>query len=468
MLRRLILLTVTAGCLCSSMTARAQDNPFSGEPGRFVPWDGNGAWAPNGGYPAMSTPYGSVPSPYTPAEQAPIVNNGPYPHPRSIYEFQPDGDTRGPFYSSSTGGTRMRDALQNAYFRLDYLNWKTDNPGNQLIGAPWLNTNARDVLHAPGNADPLSASIIPLARERDGSVRTDPSGFLIAPQAHDLSPFDFKNRNGLRLTMGIPTGRGAIEANIWALQNETDSYRVEPRTDETGLFLIYPTIPLMNNGQLVDPSLDASAPMILFDDFMHVQFANELYGAEINYFRGAINEGAPYKIELMAGGRFIRLREDMLITGNDIRNQVSPQILAVSSNHLFGPSVGLRLEAEHWIFKVGVDTRITAAFNRNNNLVRTVDLFPQFRTPVQSNDDHTDIAPVHELQVYGQVKLTHRLKLRVGYNLLTLFEVARPQNQVIWDDSGIVDGPTLIRVGNDKLETFQASGLFVSGEWSLF
>ncbi len=485
MLRRLILLTVVASCLGSLTPARAQDNPWSGEPGRFVPWDGNGAWEPWGGYPPMATPYGSAPSPYSappPAlpPNAPLYNQGPYPHPQSIYEFQPPGDVRGPFFESSPGGQRLQAALQQTFVRIDYLNWNLTDPGERLVGAEWLNANARDITRQPGNTERFSASVIPLARNRDGTIRfvpddpfpptTGPVPATVLPQAVDLSPFDLKNRNGMRFTVGVPVDNGSLEFNIWGLQKVSESFRVEPDFTRLGTtnFYIYPAIPLTNNGQLVDPTLDAVAPMILFDDFMHVQFGTELYGADLNYFRKLIHEQDSMRLELMAGGRFIRLREDMFITGHDQQMQVSPQILAVSSNHIFGPSVGLRLELEKWIFKVGADTRVTAAFNRHNNLVRTADLFPQNRTPTQSDDDHTDFAPVHELQVYGQVKLTHRLKVRVGYNLLNMFRISRPQNNVIWDDSGIADGPVRIRMGENDLETFNASGLFVSGEWSLF
>jgi hypothetical protein len=467
-------MTAVLGCVSGLTPALAQDNPWSGEPGRFVPWDGNGAWAPYGGYPPMSSPYGSSYSPHSADPPAmvpngPVMNQGPYPHPRSIYEFQPQGDVRGPFYSSSTGGQRMSDALQNTWFRVDYLNYELTDPGERLIGSEWLNTNARDVLHAPGNTDPLSASIIPLARDRDGTVRTDINGnFLIAPDAQDLGSFDFNNRNGIRLTMGIPTESGTIEGNIWGLKSVDESFRVEPVFDQTGLFLVIPAIPLTNNGQYVDPSLDVSAPMILFDDFMHVQFGQELYGAEINYLRRIFDYGSPVRFELLAGARYIRFYEDMLITGNDLQTQTSPQILATSSNHVFGPSIGLRMEFEEWIVKLGAESRLTAAFNRHNNLVRTVDLFPDNRTPVQFDDDHTDVSPIHELSLYAQIKLTHRLKLRVGYNLLTMFEMSRPQNNVVWDDSGIVDGPTLIRVDDGDLETVNVRGLFVSGELSLF
>lgn len=474
MRRWLILLFVTVGCFSSLSAARAQDNPWSGEPGRFVPWQGNGMWPPNGGYPAMSTPYGSRPGPYSenppmvPPEGA-IVNQGQYPRPQTVYEFLPEGDVRGPGWENSPGGDRLRRTLEQTWFRVDYLNFDLTGPGERLVGAEWINANARDPIHGFGPQDVFTNSVIPLARERDGTVRNDIGGaVLLVPQAYDLSAFDLRHRQGVRLTTGIPLETGTLEASIWSMAKQTESYRATPFFDELLIHQVIPAIPLTNNGQLVDPGLDPAAPMILFDDFMHVQFGTELYGADINYFRGAIRHNAPLRIEFAAGARFIRLHEELFITGQDLRNQIRPEILSASSNHIFGPSFGLRAEWEYGIVKLGADSRVTAAFNRNNNYVRTNQLFLQNQLPTKSDDDHTDFSPVHELQVYAQVKLTHRCKLRVGYNLLTLFEVARPQNQIIWDDSGIVDGPVRIRAGASQLETFNASGLFVSGEVSLY
>ena len=256
------------------------------------------------------------------------------------------------------------------------------------------------------------------------------------------------------------------------MQKDHDSFRVETEFGLEQLVgltpIVIPAIPLTNNGNLVDPSIDISAPMILFDDFMHVEYGTELYGADINYMRGVIRHNAPMRIELTAGARYIRLHEELLVTGNDLRNQIQPTILSASSNHIFGPSVGVRAEWEYGLLKLGADSRFTAAFNRNNNYVRTDNLFLQNQLPTKSDDDHTDFSPVHELQLYAQVKLTHRCKLRVGYDLLTLFEVSRPHNQVIWDDSGVVDGPVRIRAGADHQETFNAHGIVVSGEISLY
>lgn len=486
MFRWLSILVVAAGCTLSGAASRAQDNPWSGEPGRFTPSGGNGAWEPYGGYPAMTTPYGSAYSPNSldpplMPPNAPHLQQLPGPRPQSIYEYLPPGDVRGPGYETSTGGLRLRRALEHTWFRVDYLNWDLTGPGEDLIGAEWLNANARNPIAGYGPADGF-ASAIPFARNRDSTIRLNPNNlnqptFLI-PQASDLSAFNFQHRNGVRFNVGFPTESGALEANVWTLQKNTDSYRVEPRFDVGLRTFVLPAIPLTNNGRLVDPTFDAVAPMILFDDFMHVQYGQELWGAEVNYFRGAVRDNENLRIDLIGGGRFIQLREDLLVTGNDLFTLTSPEILGTSTNHLFGPSVGLRIEWEYGILKLGADTRLTGAFNRHNNTVGTRNLFrlpadpitglTAVTAPTESNDDHTDFSPIHDLKLYAQVQLTHRVKLRVGYDLLNVFNVSRPQDMIVWDDSGIANGPVNIRADATNLEHFRASGLFVSGEVSLY
>lgn len=480
MLRWLIILVVAAGCLGSSPAVRAQDNPWSGEPGRFEPWGGNGAWAPYGGYPAMSTPYGSMPSPYSAPPplvppNSPHLEQIPGPRPQSIYEYQPPGDTRGPFWEDSPGNRRFRESLQQAWIRVDYLNWNLTDPGERLIGSEWRNANARNPLIGYNQFD-HPASVIPLARNRDGSVRQDQVVFILG-RASDLSAFDFQHRNGLRFNFGFPTEYGNIEANVWSLAKNTDHFRVEPALDQFGLFE-YPAIPLTNNGRIVDPTLDPITPMILFDSYMHVQFGQQMYGAEVNYFRGTVRDNEHLRIDLVGGARYIRLREDLLVTGVDLLNAINPEILSTTTNDLFGPSVGVRVEWEYGILKFGADTRLTAGFNRANNTVRTRELFrlppdpitnaDRVSAPTNSKDNHTEFCPISDVKLYAQVQVTHRLKVRVGYDLLNIFRVSRPQNSIVWDDSGIADGPVLIRADGTHLEQFKASGVFVSGEWSFY
>ena len=467
MLRRLILMTVTAAWLCALPTARAQDNPWSGEPGRYTPWQGNGMWPPYGGYPAMSTPYGSSPnSPYsappplTVPNGPPPVNMGSRPAPQTVYEFLPEGDTRGPHWLDAPEREFFRKVGESIWFRAEYLNYSLSDPGSALLGSNYINADVRNPLSAAPN--------VIFARERDGTIRTDIGGqFLIVAQAHDLSPFDFNNRNGVRLTAGLPTQFGGIEGSVWSMQKGNDSYSVAPQIQQ-GLYYVIPAITLTHNGQLVDPFVDPIAPMILFDNAFGVRYSTELGGADFNFLTNAINPGAQVKIQLLAGGRFIRLAEDLSIAGADLRDQLNPQLLSTSRNYIFGPSIAARAEWESHGLLVGAQTRFTAAFNRHEDLVRTVDLFPDNPIAQQSTDAHTEFAPVLDLSVYAQLQVTRRLKVRVGYDLMALFQVSRPGNTIVWDDSGSVGGPILIKADSTNLDTFRASGLSVSGEITLY
>lgn len=467
MLRRLILMTVTAAWLCALPTARAQDNPWSGEPGRYMPWQGNGMWPPYGGYPAMSTPYGSSPnSPYSAPPPMGVPNGpppahmGPGPTPQTVYEFLPQGDTRGPHWLDSPEREFLQKVGESIWFRAEYLNYSLSDPGSTLIGAPYAGADVRDPLAA-------APSVI-FARERDGTVRTDIGGqFLIVAQAHDLSPFDFNNRNGVRLTAGLPTQFGAIEGSVWSMQKGNDSFAVSPQIQDN-LYFVIPAITLTHNGQFVDPFVDPIVPMVLFDNGYGVRWATELGGADFNFLTNPLDPAAPIRLQLGVGGRFIRLAEDFSVAGSDLYNQLNPQILSSSRNYIFGPSIAARAEWEARGLLLGVQTRFTASFNRHNDLVRTVDLFPDNPNAYQTSEGHTEFSPVFDMSVYAQLQVTQRLKVRVGYDLMALFQISRPNNIVVWDDSGSVGGPILIKSDASSLDTFRASGLSVSGEITLY
>src|SRR5690606_11742737 len=133
-----------------------------------------------------------------------------------------------------------------------------------------------------------------------------------------------------------------------------------------------------------------------------------------------------------------------------------------SLNDIFGPSIGLRLETHYKKLTFGAQSKFTFSFNRHEDLVRTVELFLESQDPRVTVEGHTDFAPIHELQLYAQMQLSERLRVRVGYNLMTVFEVSRPYNNIYWNDSGVPEDPTMIVVRARERETFHASGLTIS------
>ncbi|MEZ6065026.1 MAG: BBP7 family outer membrane beta-barrel protein [Planctomycetaceae bacterium] len=478
MLRRMILCTVIAACTAGTSAVLAQGNPYSGEPGRSIPWNGNGMWEPYGGYPAMSTPYGSAPSPYS-VDPPRRVPGGPPPidaglAPKHIYEYLPEGDLRGPLYETTEFERSIAGAIRNSWVRVDYLNWSLSDYDDQLLGSPYLNADAT----APVN--PLSGDTI-FARNRDGTVRLDVAGdFPIVAQAQDLGRLLLDDRNGGRITFGMPTtsGSGTWEANVWSIEDYNGNFQVQPRAvgvvfdPVTGApvsgVIVIPAIPLTVNGQRVDPLNSAFAPQILFDDFMAVSTNLELSGAEAIYRHRPVNHNAPLDIQFLAGFKYIRLAESINITGSDTLNVLNPTIIGQSSDYIFGPTVGASIEWSSKRLKFGIEERFTFGFDRHHNAVATFGLFPDNRDGSLFAEQGTGFTPVNQIAVYGAVNVTERLSLRVGYELLSMFGVNRAHENFVFDDSATINGPTRLRVDGDNRSTFNAHGFTISAELLLF
>lgn len=483
MLRRLTTLTVIAALLGGFQPASAQDAVWPQGPDRFTPYGGEGMWPPNGAYPPASSPYGSyqVLEAYRPAPGMVEMNGGyaslgdtpqgygPGPtHPyNTTTQYLPNGDLRGPFYHDTPFQKYAKAVASHTWLRMDYLNWSLTGPGEALIGA-----EVRGV-------DPRDDDVMIASDERDGFPRFDPAtGDVIFAQAHDLSGIDMHHRNGLRATLGMPFLAGEFEAGIWSLEQAEERFSAGPHINSFGNIAI-PAITLLIDGQKADASLGTSPPMILFDDAFHTTLQTELMGTEFNYVHGPWQDGIPFTIQPIVGFRYVRMHETLTVTGSDLRKALNPQISSESLNNHFGPTIGMRAQWQHKRLLLGLESKLTFAVNRHEDRVRTSELFRYLDTSTdpatnvvfparQTAEGHTDFAPIYSLQLYGQWQLTQRMKVRVGYDFMTLFETSRPYNNIYWNDTGLPEDPTSVVVRARDRETFYAQGLFVSGEISLF
>ena len=367
----------------------------------------------------------------------PPVSGGVNP---TIYELLPPD--RGPFYDGdSMLDQSIRDTFARAWIRLEYLNWSMSDPGGKLLGAPLATLDARQGVPAVGRG------------------RARPNTITFVPT---MSGADFGDMNGLRGSFGIPTRVGSIEANVWALEQADWRLQIDPRVDAATGTVIIPAVSLLNNGMPADDRL------VMFDTSYRAAFRSDVMGTEGNFVFSPITPNAPIVFQPIAGIRYMRVFEELQISGSDEVTMTNPRIRSRSQNNLFGPQVGFRAEVQHERFTLGVEPKFTFGFNRHSDQVLAEEIFEA--TDADGNilrtvtgDDDSDFAPMFNLSVYARVHLTQHLSVFVGYEAIVASEVSRPYSNIIYNDAGVGNPPGIVYRQEDRQDLI-IQGLFVGGE----
>jgi len=421
MLRRLTFGILIAAFFASPLVAAAQSPYATG---------GSSAITPAGFHPPFHAG-GPMHAPVPP------VSGGVNP---TVYELLPPN--RGPFYDhDSMLDQSIRDTMARSWIRLEYLNWSISSPGGQLLGAPMATLDARDLVPAVGRG-----------RARPGYEAFVPT----------MSGANFDDQNGLRGSFGIPTRVGSLEANVWALEQADWRLRIDPRVDAATGTIIIPAVSLLNNGTPADDRL------VLFDTSYVASYKSNLMGTEGNFVFSPITPNAPIVLQPIAGIRYMRVFEELQISGSDSVTMTNPRIRSRSQNHLFGPQVGFRAEMQHERFTLGVEPKFTFGFNRHSDQVLSEQIFEA--TDANGNilrsvtgDDDSDFAPLFNVSVYARVHVTQHLSVFVGYEAILASEVSRPYSNIIYNDAGVGNPPGIVYRPEDRQDLF-IQGLFVGGE----
>jgi hypothetical protein len=193
-----------------------------------------------------AAPYDHGYGKHKPAAYGPV---GPLPAGpgRTIYEQLPD-DT-GWLYEDSPLERALKETFRHAYFRVDYLLWSIEDPGNNILGSSTRMLNARQLgpndpsdPAYPSQIDPTIPLVAPftspLAQQYVYQPFTDPltpfqvsnpitdNNTLISVVAPSMRDVNINQNNGLRLTFGLPTNRaGTFEGSIFSLQSSTSQIR---------------------------------------------------------------------------------------------------------------------------------------------------------------------------------------------------------------------------------------------------
>ena len=300
MARRITFPILFACILFASTGAHAQDwtpdnNPYGSQPALFsFKRSGN----PN------RIQYGGPTDPAAPVHYPTARNSVPgvsyYGRDGIVHSrvpIQPEWDEMTPLEAT------LQTVFQKSWYRLEWMQWKINRPGNVLLGAP-LN-----IIGRPQDGFPVFDLQLPANQIGGATVET-------------LKPIAMRDTNGLRGTIGIPTSFGAIEASFFALEQAGDSFRVDglrPQqeiTDLNGLILTiipgrFVATSLLQNGQTSDL-------IELYNRSFEVTYRSDVLGAEINFIRDdLIDFGLPGGVEIQPtfGYRYLLIQEEMQQAG---------------------------------------------------------------------------------------------------------------------------------------------------------
>ena len=258
--------------------------------------------------------------------------------------------------------------------------------------------------------------------------RTDPDGAILVTDSAlpggttylNANQFDFSAASGVELDVI----RHNVGDSGWDLQGI--AFNVDNMQDSV------PTIPV--DGAFVQYITPFGSTT---DGLMRSSYESSLLSLELN----ARRQVGPEWLTLLAGARYLRLDEELLIDisygGDGGTNQVNHRIN--STNDLFGFQLGGEaslFENERWV--VSALGKVGIYANRSGNSV----LITQTSglSPFTSEDDTVNPAIVSEAGLAAGYRITDYLSLRAKYQLMWVNDVALASDQVASSDPAFGGG----------------------------
>ena len=332
---------------------------------------------------------------------------------------------------------------RNSYFRMEYLHYAFKNPGDRLLGSAILS-----------QVDP-----------RQPFQVTDTGGQL-AGEARVASTGDlqYPDGSGIRGTLGIPLGGGALEANIFYFDEVKDRSFVDRLGAPTsGNPLDLPQFiatSTLTNGQLGNN-------LLLYDDSFSANIAADLWGSEINYVFDAYLPEPMFQLRPMIGFRYLDFSEQLRQVGvfdqqDQLLTPLVSHIDSFSENRVYAPQIGLRGEMVSRWLTLGIEPKLAAGVNVYETSVVTEALRSPGDPITKTTASGEEFSVVGELNVYARFHVRQNFAVTVGYQATFVDNVARSHSSILYNDNGANADPAIVT--NPSLELFDFGGINVSGE----
>lgn len=349
-----------------------------------------------------------------------------------------------PFYDETPLDVAIGNVFSESWLRVEYLNYRLTEPGSRPIGA-----------------EPVTAATAPLfqATDRGGAARPG-----ILARTTSLERTNYENNNGLRLSFGLPTEQFTFEGSFWGFaekQNRID-HEVLFNSDITLLFPgpVIPVIPLnpitTTTGQLQD--------FINFDGGMRSTITTALYGIEANFVFPPITPNVAVEVSPIVGFGYMNFRNEFEIEGADQQTATFHQIDSITNNNIFGPQLGLRMEAKGKWLTLGVEPKFLFGINRNHSEVSTAQIYTDTELPFLTQDETTRFTPTVDLGAFARIHLRPNFSVTMGYDFMAMNGISLADRQIVWDSTRLPTDPPAITMDTAR-HTFVLHGFNVGMDW---
>ncbi|MGH7201380.1 MAG: BBP7 family outer membrane beta-barrel protein [Planctomycetaceae bacterium] len=407
-------------------------------------------YSPPGYGPPAGSPYGGPlpPGPHYHGPEGHVTQDyGPGYHDPNVPYYGPTGviSTRvlqEPFWDENRPIEKfVGNYFRNGYFRLEYLNYEIDEPGNELLGAP-----------IQGIANPTEPFPV-----FDFQI---PPQFLGTARVVDLTDITFRDVNGVRGTIGVPLIFGAWEVSGWAMEQASDQIR--PAIDA---FEFIATSTLVS-GQ------PATNSVFLYNSDFEARYTSDIWGLETvvawhGFHWELFDPNDGLQVQPVIGLRFLSIQEQLRQSGTFfdpflLQTPLVSVINSESHNNIAATILGARIEYVHKWFTLGAEPRIGPGWNRYRNHVTTENFRSFADGVIETQDDETVLTAVAEFQLYARVHVTEDFSLTVGYNVLWVPRMTRPHRNIFYNDNGPNAPPGI--VVDSEIDELRLEGLTVGGE----
>lgn len=318
--------------------------------------------------------------------------------------------------------TFINTAVENMWFRWEYINWSIERPGNDVLGTRTLDTeNTREFFEVIG-------------------------GFARAP---DLREIGLESNNGNRMTLGIPLQFATLESSFFILEQASDSEIPRELPSGAGPDPLFITIPTTVNGEL-------SNFVRFFDERYRATYTSDIWGGEMNVVMHPFNApftGEGLKIRPLVGIRYINVHEALVQRGTNAAGGLFSVIDSDVMNHLYGVNLGLRTELVHRWFTIGVAPKVALGLNTYRAQVISEGFVTPGEPRFVTDTIQTDFAAIMDLALYGRVHINENISLVGGYNVMWLSRLARPHDTIVYDTNGVLGVPVSTNIHAKEGET---------------